>query len=198
MMCQKIEKALVDYPVIVENLTGKQVKEDVINIFNDQGHLNDTVTLDQLNSLQAKLDGLIDGVYKTTYQEIIDTAKASLKQFKLTGISYRNVVDIIVYEDGSNRVRLETAAGQPHYSFNEPYIVVDIYDELGNVVYHRSITGVESLEAATTMLQLKDGAKMTFKLRETFRIATLDDANLKVLKNNLYSYVKVNGTFVLE
>ena len=39
---------------------------------------------------------------------------------------------------------------------------------------------------------------MTFKLRETFRINTPDDANLKVLKNNLYSYVKVNGTFVLE
>ena len=31
---------------------------------------------------------------------------------------------------------------------------------------------------------------MTFKLRETFRINTPDDANLKVLKNNLYSYVK--------
>ena len=198
MMCQKIEKALVDYPVIVENLTGKQVKEDILNIFNEEGHLSDTVTVDQLNRLQSKLDGLIDGAYKTTYQNMIDTAKASLKQFKLTGISYRNVVDIIVFEDGSNRVRIETAAGQPHYNFNEPYIVVDIYDELGNIVYHRSISGVESLEASSTMLNLNDGAKMTFKLRETFRINTPDDANLKVLKNNLYSYVKVNGTFVLE
>lgn len=198
MMCNKIEDALSDYPVIVENLTGKQTKANIEAIFNEEGYLSDTVTLDQLNNLQTSLDKLMDGPYKEYYQEMITRAKDSLKQFKLTGISHRNVVTIHVYEDGSDRVRVETAAGQPHYSFGENYIVVDIYDENSTLVLNKAIAGNVNIEAASEMLTLKDGSRMKFTIRETFRINTPDDDTMKVLKDGSYTYVKQNGTFVLE
>lgn len=197
ILCGKIEKALKDYPVIIENITGKQVKTDIMNLFNEEGCLKDHVTLDSLNTLQNKFDQLIDGSYKKGYQDILDRAKNSIKQFKLTGISHRQVVLVNVYEDGSDRVKVDISAGQPHYGFNEPYIEVTLTNENNEVVYHKTIKGVDTLSASSEVFVLKDGSQMEFQLKEAFRIHA-DNESLLVHENGLYRYVKENGNFIVK
>jgi hypothetical protein len=48
------------------------------------------------------------------------------------------------------------------------------------LVLNKAIAGNVNIEAASEMLTLKDGSRMKFTIRETFRIYTPDDDTMKV------------------
>lgn len=198
MLCGKIEKALVDYPVIIENITAKTLKNDIMAIYNENNVLGDHISIDVLNEYQKKLDNILDGSYKKGYQDIITRAKASLKQFKLTGIGHRQVVLLTVYEDGSNRVKYQISSGAPHPNFGSDYIIVHIVNENKQNVLMRSLAGNTSRAYEEGILTLGNGSKILIRHGETFRVFTPDDATMHKPLNNVFTFVKENGTFVAK